>query len=213
MTRPPGRNRIGSRARRARPRSCWWPGRSHAGSGGPPRRCPSRSRGHSATPAAARAAHSRALCLIRSPTQSDAPRIATIATATGKLTTDESPEARRLPLEERNEPRGHPQRHDQPGQAVDPGKGDQDGGQEGQARPETRMNSQRPRRGQTRTTPHPAIPAPGKQRGSRAGSARRSGGSSCRDDPGRTSACGARSCPLRASPRPARTRPTRAAAK
>ena len=31
-------------------------------------------------------AHSRAIALIRSPTQSDPPRIATIATAAGKLT-------------------------------------------------------------------------------------------------------------------------------
>ena len=73
----------------------------------------------------------------------------------------------------------------------------------------TRVNSQRPRRGQTRTTPHPEQSQRQENgRGSRAGSARRSGGSSCRDDSDRTPACGARSCPLRAGPRPARTRPT-----
>ena len=67
-------------------------------------------------------------CLILSPTQITAPRLATTATAAGKLTTTKRLKMRRLALDDRDEPRGKPYRHEQPGQAVDPGKGDQDGG-------------------------------------------------------------------------------------
>ena len=70
-------------------------------------------------------------CLMRSPTQSDAPRIATIRAAAGKLTTTNRRKPATIALEQRNELRGEPQRHDQPGQGVDPGKGNQDEGQEG----------------------------------------------------------------------------------
>ena len=82
--------------------------------------------------------------------------------------------------------------------------------QGGQAVLEQPATAARPEQDRRRT---PTIPAPGRRRRSRAGSARRSGGSSCRDDPDRTPACGARSCPLQASPRPARTIRRRAGAK
>ena len=122
-------------------------------------------------------------CLIQSPTQSDAPRIATIAMAAGKLTrTNRRKPARCAQSAERaarRAPAPRPTRPDcrsaerQPGWRV-----------RGRSRPEPRVTSQRPRLGQTKMTPHPTSPASGKRRDSRAGSARRSGGSSCRDDPG-----------------------------
>ena len=41
---------------------------------------------------------------------------------------DQSAEARAIALDERDQPRGQPECHEQPGQAVDPGKSNQDGG-------------------------------------------------------------------------------------
>ena len=116
-------------------------------------------------------------CRVRSPTQTIAPEMTVIATAMGKLIRTNLPEAPPMTLEARDEPCGHPQRHDQPGRAVDPGKSDQEDGRTDMAH-RSRENSQRPRRGQARTRTPPTIPAAGRRRGSSGGGARRSGGSS-----------------------------------
>ena len=71
----------------------------------------------------------------------------------------------------------------------------------GQSRPGARVNSQRPRRGQTSDNATPEqSQRQERRRRSKPGSARRSGGSSCRDDPDRTPACGATIVPTSSKP-------------
>ena len=63
---------------------------------------------------------------------------------------DESPEAAAIALDKRNEPRGQPQRHDQPGQTCRSGERRPGHRARASVAHRPRANSQRPRRGQTR---------------------------------------------------------------
>ena len=149
--------------------------------------------------------------LIQSPPQSVAARIGTRPATMGKLNRNSRWQAGGMPLQGRDQPRRDPQRHDKPGQTVDPRQANQEGRQQCQrARaseaPASRLGEARPERGVSKRRP-----TPGRGTGWSAGSATRNGGSSRRGDSDRTSACARRSYRPRAVPRRARTRPTRPA--
>ena len=75
----------------------------------------------------------------------------------GETDPDQPPETLGMRLDPRDELRGRPQRHDEPGYRVDPRERDQDHRQH-RHRAQDRAKSQRPRRGQARTTTQPKTP-------------------------------------------------------